>query len=62
MGLFGGSSQSSASSAASSGLGLFNPNNEVSINKPIIDFSEPMQVLELVALMVIVAYAYKRFK
>ena len=62
MGLFGGSEQSSASSAAYSGIGLFSPDNEISINPPLIDFSEPMQVLQLIALMVIAAYAYKRFK
>ncbi len=62
MGLFGGSKQSSASGTSYSGVGLFAPDNEISISKPIINFGEPVQVLSLLAVALIAAYAWKRFK
>lgn len=62
MGLFGGNNQSSAATLATSGFGTFKPDNEVSRNNPIIDFSKPMQIFSLIAVLVISAYAYKRFK
>jgi hypothetical protein len=63
MGLFGGGTKvSSASAATYSGVGAFQPVNSYKFKKPMIDFSEPMQIVSLVSVIAIGLYAWKRFK
>lgn len=59
--MFGSATKmSSAAGNATSGYGAFVPENESYYKKPMIDFSEPLQVIALISIMVISIYAYKR--
>lgn len=65
MGLFGGGTKQSsaqATGAASGGFGEFAPKNSLSLGKPIIDITDPMQVAAAGLVCLAGWWAWKRFK
>lgn len=53
---------SKAQADTESGLGVFGAKNKQSYAKPMIDFSEPLQVAALGAVVVIGLYAFKKIR
>jgi hypothetical protein len=65
MGLFGGGTKqntASASGLSQSGLGAFAPQTNISFSKPIIDISNPMEVVALIGLLGVGVLAWRKFK
>jgi hypothetical protein len=62
--MFGGGSTkiSGAKNENISGQGVFNPTNQFESDSPMIDFSEPLQVVMLGAGVVILIYAFQKFR
>ena len=55
-------SKAGAQGMSSSGLGVFDGENNIKTKKPIIDFSSPVQVAILSAVAILAMYAIRRLK
>ncbi len=63
MGLFGSSAKvSSATSAATSGLGAFAPKNTITYSKPFIDVTNPASLVGLSIVLIVGWVAWRRLK
>jgi len=63
MGLFGSSAKvSSATSAATSGLGAFAPKNTITYSKPFFDVTNPASLVGLSIVLIVGWVAWRRLK
>lgn len=60
LGGLGGQKVNISQAAAQSGLGIFEPENEIKRNKRLVDFSNPASVAIVAACVVVSIYVYKK--